>query len=238
MRRLPQLLPDWEDVLSAASRLQKILPDAVLVGGTAVALHAKHRRSYDADHVVPDLRSHFADVLQTLEDVAGWQTARINKPVQILGSLDGIDTGIRQLIRTAPLKTRSLETPQGPIKVPTKLEALRIKGALILKRNATRDYVDFIALADKLGERRSAAAMLGFDALYPQPNRQSPTKQLISQLTDLKPYDRENTDLSTYRGLETRYADWGRLSHLASHVAQTLMDSLLERRESETRPTR
>ena len=235
MIRTPTL-PDWEDVLSAASRRQKILPDAVLVGGTAVALHAHHRRSYDADHVIPDLRSHFADVLQTLEEVAGWKTARINKPVQILGSLDGIDTGIRQLIRAAPLKTRSLDTPQGRIRVPTKLEALRIKGALILKRNATRDYVDFIALADKLGKGRSAAAMLGFDELYPQPNAQSAIKQLISQLTDLKPYDRDDTDLSTYRGLEDRYAEWGRLSHLGSHVAQGLMDSLLERREGNTGP--
>lgn len=36
-------LPDWEEVLSAAARLQRILPDAVLVGGTAAAIHAEHR---------------------------------------------------------------------------------------------------------------------------------------------------------------------------------------------------
>lgn len=30
-------LPDWERVLSSAARLQRILPDAVLVGGTAAA---------------------------------------------------------------------------------------------------------------------------------------------------------------------------------------------------------
>jgi len=33
-------LPDWERVLSAASRLQQILPVAVLVGGTAAAVYA------------------------------------------------------------------------------------------------------------------------------------------------------------------------------------------------------
>ena len=42
-------LPEWEDVLSAAARLQRILPDAVLVGGTASAVHAAHRFSRDAD---------------------------------------------------------------------------------------------------------------------------------------------------------------------------------------------
>lgn len=78
--------------------------------------------------------------------------------------------------------------------------------------------------------------MLDFDALYPQTNNESPIKQLISQLSDLKPYDRDETDLSTYRGLEDRYAEWGRLSHLGSQVAQALMDFLLERRERDTRP--
>jgi len=48
--------PDWEQVLSAAARLQHILPEAVLVGGTASALYAEHRLSTDANHVLPDLR--------------------------------------------------------------------------------------------------------------------------------------------------------------------------------------
>lgn len=47
-------LPDWERVLSSATRLQQILPDAVLVGGTASALYARHRLSADADHVLTD----------------------------------------------------------------------------------------------------------------------------------------------------------------------------------------
>ena len=39
--------PIWEDLLSSASRLQKILPGAVLVGGTAAAMHVrfKHLRA-------------------------------------------------------------------------------------------------------------------------------------------------------------------------------------------------
>lgn len=102
-------LPDWERVLSSAARLQRILPDAVLVGGTASAIHAKHRFSRDADHVLSDLRLRFDDVLAELESVAGWRTARIQRPVQILGSLDGIETGVRQLIRDEPLETMVLD---------------------------------------------------------------------------------------------------------------------------------
>ncbi len=86
-------LPDWEQVLSSVARLQRILPEAVLVGGTAAALYAEHRLSTDANHVLPDLQQRFDQVLAELESVAGWKTARIRRPVQILGSLDGIETG-------------------------------------------------------------------------------------------------------------------------------------------------
>ena len=124
-------LPDWEEVLSAAARLQRILPDAVLVGGTAAAIHAEHRLSRDADHVLTDLRGRFETVLQQLEDVAGWRTARVRKPVLILGSLDGIETGVRQLIRDRPLETTTLEHRGVPLTIPTKAEILRIKAVLL-----------------------------------------------------------------------------------------------------------
>lgn len=38
-------LPEWDLLLSSASRLQGILPSAVLVGGSAAALHVRHRFS-------------------------------------------------------------------------------------------------------------------------------------------------------------------------------------------------
>ena len=66
-----QPLPEWDLVLSAAARLQRILPDAVLVRGTASAIHAHHRFSRDADHVLTDLRVCFDAVLNQLEFVAG-----------------------------------------------------------------------------------------------------------------------------------------------------------------------
>jgi hypothetical protein len=94
--------PEWERVLSTAARLQRILPEAVLVGGTATALYAQHRMSTDADHVLTDLRDHFDEILGQLESVAGWKTDRVQRAVQSAGSLDGIDTGMRQSIRHAP----------------------------------------------------------------------------------------------------------------------------------------
>lgn len=81
--------------MSSAAWSQRILPDAVLVGGTASAIHTKHRFSRDADHVLTDLRHRFDDVLAELESIAGWKTAWVRRPVQILSGFDGIETGVR-----------------------------------------------------------------------------------------------------------------------------------------------
>ena len=115
-------LPEWEQLLSAAAHLQELLPGATLVGGTAVAIFAQHRLSRDADHVLPDLRERFDDVLAQLESVAGWRTARVRRPVLILGSLDGIETGVRQMIREEPLETREVKIDNVRLIVPTEAE--------------------------------------------------------------------------------------------------------------------
>ena len=48
------VLEDWERLLAAERHLQALVPGTVLVGGTAAALHAGHRHSLDADHVLED----------------------------------------------------------------------------------------------------------------------------------------------------------------------------------------
>ncbi len=217
-------LPDWEQVLSAAARLQQLLPEAVLVGGTASAIHAKHRFSRDADHVLAGLREHFDEVLTQLESVAGWKTSRVQRPVQILGSLDGIETGIRQLIRELPLETTVVNYGGQAITVPTKEEILRIKSALILKRNATRDYLDFVALADQLGDEKTAKALADFDRLYPQANDESALQQLQIQLASPLPFDLEGTRLTEYKNLAPKWQDWKTVKAACNHCATTVFD--------------
>lgn len=217
-------LPDWEHVLSSAARLQRILPDAVLVGRTASAIHAAHRFSRDADHVLTDLRHRFDEVLAELESVAGWKTARVQRPVQILGSLDGIETGVRQLIRDEPLETAVVDYHGARITVPTKAEILRIKCVLILKRNATRDYLDFVALADRMGDDDVAVALQGFDRLYQQESGESPLQQLQVQLANALPYDLEETELSEYKNLDPRWHDWRSVNAACLHLAMVIFD--------------
>lgn len=222
-------LPDWEHVLSSAAQLQRILPQAVLVGGTASAIHARHRMSQDADHVLIDLRDHFDDILAQLESVAGWKTARVQRPVQILGSLDGIKTGVRQLIREAPLETTSVRIEGVRVTVPTEAEILRIKGVLILKRNATRDYLDFVALADHLGDNGVVNALGAFDELYPQTNGESPLQQLQIQLADPLPYDLDETVLNEYKHLDARWHDWHAVKAACSNLSSLIFDRVCER---------
>lgn len=221
-------LPDWELVLSSAARLQRILPDAVLVGGTASAIHAEHRFSRDADHVLTDLHSRFDDVLKELESVAGWKTARVQRPVQILGSLDGIETGVRQLIRDEPLETTVVNYHGERITVPTEGEILRIKGVLILKRNATRDYLDFVALADHMGDNSIALALQSFDRLYLQASGESPLQQLQVQLANAIPYDLEETELSEYKSLDPHWHDWNGVKAACSHIATVIFDRVCD----------
>ena len=219
-------LPEWERLLSSAARLQQMLPDAVLVGGTAAAIHAGHRVSHDADHVLQDLRGKFDGILAQLESVAGWNTTRVRRPVLVLGSLDGVETGIRQLIRQKPLETVRWKHGDIEITVPTIGEILRIKGILILKRNATRDYLDFVALASKLGDEASAGALAPLDELYPQPNGASATQQLQIQLANPLPYDLDDANLSEYKNLEPRWQDWSRVKSLSARIAVSLLERL------------
>lgn len=222
---MPQdTLPEWEQVLSSAAHLQRILPEAVLVGGTASALYASHRISIDADHVIVDLRSRFDVILAELESVAGWRTARINRPVLILGSLDGIETGIRQLVRERPLETATVEYRGEKLTVPTEAEMLRIKAVLILKRNATRDYLDFVALAGHLGDENAVRALSTFDELYPQPNGESAYQQLQIQLANPLPYDLESVDLSEYKHLAIQWQDWNTVKDECIRLATMLLE--------------
>ena len=226
-------LPEWEQVLSSAAHLRHILPDAVLVGGTAAAIYTGHRMSTDADHVLTNLRQLFDQVLAELESVAGWKTARVRPPVQILGSLDGIETGIRQLIRDRPLDTTEIERFGQRLTVATLAEMLRIKAVLILKRNTTRDYLDFAALFDRMGDEEAISALRSFDNIYPQPNEESALQQLQIQLATPLPYDLDEVNLSEYKHLSPRWHDWSVVQSACSACATLIFDRIIGSEDTE-----
>ena len=56
----------WETLLAHAATLQTRVPGAILVGGTAAALHAGHRFSFDHDHVVTELARNYDSAISAL----------------------------------------------------------------------------------------------------------------------------------------------------------------------------
>lgn len=217
-----------DEVLRSAARLQELVPDAVLVGGTAAALYAGHRDSTDHDHVVADLSDRFDAVLEALESDPDWILNRATPGKVILGSLGDIETGIRQLIRRRPLETQAVTLADGTsLIVPTPAETLRIKAYLIVKRNQTRDFLDVAALSDRFGTEWSAGVLAGIDDYYDASagDGTAVASQLVRQLGEPRPKDdRTVGQLTAYKNLTVRWQSW------QSVVAQcqALADAMLE----------
>ena len=219
--------PTLSAVLAAAARLQTLVPDAVLVGGTAAAYHAGHRESLDDDPVVSDLHQRFDDVLSALESTKGWVTARVRRPVLVLGTLDGVETGIRNLIRARPLEVEQVLVAGKRLRVPTLVEITRIKAWLCLMRNATRDYLDFVALADRMGDRAAAEVVSRLDEYYVDqqgPGGRRVATQVARQLAEPLSGDRSSVDLAAYRRLDLRWQSWGAVTDVCRRVATLVLD--------------
>ncbi len=200
-------------VLESAARLQRIVPDAVLVGGSAAAFYARRRMSTDHDHVLVDLRDRFDLVADALEREGEFILNRAVPAKIILGELGGIEAGVRQLIRVRPLEVQSVRLASGAaLTVPTLDEIARIKGYLIVRRNQMRDYLDVAALSGRFGADRIGATLAEIDDYYTDPSHPSdqPVRsQLARQLALPQPRDsRSIRDLPRYKSLEPRWHDW------------------------------
>jgi hypothetical protein len=214
-------------VMESAAHLQRLVPGAVLVGGAAAVLYADHRESRHHDHLLEDLEDRFEMVLEAVEEDEGWATNRVAPGKVILGHLDGIEAGVRQMIRKTPLEVTKVEVPSGAeVVVPTIEETLRIKAFLIVRRNQTRDYLDVAALTAVLGVDRAADVLSRIDEYYADQlgAGEGVASQLVRQLSDPKPADRSVIDqLSSYRRLQQRWKDWSAVSEALGEVAERMV---------------
>ena len=220
-------MANFDDVLRSAARLQRLVPDAVLVGGSAAVFYAGHRASYDHDHVLADLASRFDAVLEALESDPEWVLNRAVPGKILLGSLGDIEVGVRQLIRRRPLETQVVAVPDGgTIVVPTSEETLRIKAYLLVKRNQARDYIDVAALADRFGIPWAAATLAEIEAYYDDGvgGEESVAGQLLRQLGAPRPRDSRTTaNLSQYKELTPKWQSWGAVVSQCQAVADAML---------------
>lgn len=227
--------PELSAVLDSAARLQELVPDAVMVGGSAAALYAGHRDSFDHDHVLADLRERFELVLEAIESEGEWVTNRVVPGKLILGRLGDIEAGVRQMIRRRPLETVDVALGASRrVRVPTAAEILRIKAFLIVRRNQTRDYLDTAALSHRGGLESSAATLAAIDDYYGdqhvavEGDESGPgvASQLVRQLADPRPADPSVTrELDSYRNLSGEWTSWTRVRSFCGELAEQILSS-------------
>lgn len=144
------------------------------------------------------------------------------------GELGGIEAGLRQLRRRSPLETRVVVLPSGhELTVPTLEEALRVKAYLVLQRNQVRDYLDVVALADRLGTDPAVAVLVGIDAYYRDRSgdAESVASALTERLAEPNPRDTRTLEqLARYKGLESRWQDWSTVQEATRRLADAMLE--------------
>lgn len=209
-----EAVPPLQRVLESAARLQLLVPDAVLVGGTAVAAYVEHRGSTDHDHVLRHLQRDYDLILEALEREGDFVFARGVPGKIILGELGGIEVGIRQLMRERALEVQRIALPGGStVILPTKAELLRVKAFLIVKRNQVRDYLEVVALAHDLGHDQAGGILREIDLFYADPSSSHTDRPVLTQLRRqlAAPQPRDTgtiRDLPRYKQLQPRWQSW------------------------------
>lgn len=225
MKRRRAHAHDWELLLAHAAALQAKIPGAVRVGGTAAALHAGHRISFDHDHVLAVLAANYDAAIGALESIVGWRTRRRIRGKPLLGQVAGADAGLRRLRRSAPLETTEIKLPSGAtLTVPTVAEILRIKAFLLVERNATRDYLDVAALSRHLGMRQSVSALRGLDELYAEFAGEGGDMltSVVVKLASPDPTDLASVDLAEYKGIVPPWNRWKAVVEQCGELAAAL----------------
>lgn len=176
-------------VVKAGIKAQRAVPGSVALGGSVCAIFVNHRASADIDFVLADLSQRFQEVRDHLFELPDWKEARVSVPVLILGSMDEIEIGYRQLRRSVPLETQEIETPDGTLVVPTVPELIRTKAFLVYDRNYTRDYFDLAELSFLLETDEVVDILSDLDERFQWEKQPTIVVEVIKKLISPNPHD-------------------------------------------------
>ena len=223
----PEEKKQWENTLAAGVIAQSIV-GGIAVGGTAAAIYAGHRLSMDTDHLMMDLRGHFDEVLDKLSESKDWKTARLQRPVLILGSISDCEVGFRQSLRTVPIETVKAETPFGELEIPTLDEMIGMKAFLLYRRKALRDFLDFAAVAEGTTDEEVLRSVQKLDERYGELQTNSVRLDVSRTLVNPEPVDLEGTDISHYRSLASEWHDWNRTADICKKFGFMLGQKIVQ----------
>lgn len=193
---------DFSRVVASGVALQQQLPwmELIAVGGTAAAMHAGHRVSFDVDFVSRELRGSFDAVLAAVTEWSEWKTNRSTPDKIILGEYHAVKLGIRQAFRQTPIQTIEKEG----LRIPTLPECFKIKAYLVCQRGATRDFVDTCALCDLLPPEAVGPLFTEMDQDYPSVDQLSRAAHFAAAVR-LGSKDQAEVDLSSYKKIHSPY---------------------------------
>jgi hypothetical protein len=109
---------------------------------------------------------------------------------------------------------------------------LRVKVYLVVQRNQARDYLDTVALAERMGPSGAVDVLVNIDASYADRSggADSVLTAAVRRLSDPVPRDvRVTRQLARYKGLAERIRDWDAVVAAARGLADGVVEEL-ERR--------
>lgn len=218
----PSVPPGLEGVVRAGVRAGREVPGAVALGGTICAMYANHRLSFDIDFVVSDLRERYEQVREHMLEVPGWSEADAKPPVLLLGSLDGVDVGFRQLRRNTPIETTTMATASGPLTIPTLEELIRTKAFLLYQRHYTRDFVDFAALSLLVPDPVVVESLAGLDQKFAWEKQPSVALGVLKALMRAEPADLGTHGFETFRWIAPRQNSWPEVQARCREIGRQL----------------
>lgn len=145
----------------------------------------------------------------------------------VMGSIDDVEAGIRQLRRTVGLETQRVDLGNNlTVTVPTLDETLRVKAYLVVQRNQVRDYLDVAAMAHRFGIDRAAHVLSRIDSYYRDRTDEGDAVStvLTQRLAEPDPKDhRVISQLSRYKALDQRWHDWSNVTAVTSELARLIL---------------
>lgn len=224
------------EVIKAGIKANREVPGSVAVGGSVCSLFTHHRESTDIDFVITDLSRRFESVREHLLELPEWKESRVHVPVLILGSLQGIEIGFRQLRRSIPLETQIIETPDGKLVVPTIEELLRIKAFLTYNRNATRDFVDFAELSVLFEIHEVGEILIDLDERFSWEKQPSIIVEVAKKLLLPSPFDLDDSKsgFAQLRFIDPRLKTWKEVAVQCKAVGENLTLRLFAEKPNDT----
>lgn len=220
---------NWEKTLATGVIAQNLIGNSIAVGGTVATIYAGHRVSFDTDHLLLNLKDDFDSVLDKLSAATEWKTARLNRPVLILESINDCEVGFRQSRRVyPPIETVKVATKFGDLVIPTLDEMIGMKAFLAYQRKPVRDFLDFAALTTCTNDAEVIDSLMKLDERYGEFQENSIRLEVARNFASPNPIDLEKVDLSHYKALAAEWHDWKRTAEICRKFGIALGEKILE----------